>query len=406
MIVTNRLARLALFCAVAFLTFSGAAAWSQSAPATESRNWEIYFDLNKADLLPQSTARLDAVVEILKANPASTATVVGHTDNQASVGYNRALAQRRARAAQRYLTRHGIASSRVSSRAEGSSAPKYDNSTVEGKALNRRVEITVDGVASGSGRMDVLTSYVAVLDDSGRIIPNLPVSNFKIFHDGAEREIVQVVYEGDTAPLSIVLALDQSASMQAAMPALKDAAKLFIDNKKPGDLIQIVAFSSNVLIGSQFTTNADELKAAIDRLQAHGYTRLYDAIVHGSLALAALRPPRILIVLTDGKDEQGLGKPGSEARLEQALGVAQRSHVTVVSMGLGDGADHQVLSTIAMATGGANFRVEAPSHLAPLFKSISEGTLRGRYRIDFRTDVDSEGVVGIRSRVGRVIGYK
>jgi hypothetical protein len=208
MIATNRLTRFALLCAVALLTFSGAAAWSQGA---QSQSWEIYFDLNKAELLPQSNARLDVIVELLKANPAATATVVGHTDNRASAGYNRALALRRARAAKQYLTRQGIAASRIAARSEGLAAPKYDNSTVEGQAFNRRVEITVNNLSSAAGNMEILTSYVSVLDDSGRMIPNLPGSNFKVFHDGLEREVVQVVYEGDTAPLSIVLALSSSS---------------------------------------------------------------------------------------------------------------------------------------------------------------------------------------------------
>ncbi|RMH54762.1 MAG: VWA domain-containing protein [Candidatus Hydrogenedentota bacterium] len=383
-----------------------------SAPAKEKGNIlyrEIHFALNKADLSAEARTVLDEVAGILAKNPKADVNIIGATCDIGPAAYNKSLSLKRAEAAKQYLIRKGISADRIATAAVGEEKPRYDNSDPEKKKGNRRAEIFIRLPEKKENKEIILSSYVTVVNDDGEVIPNLPASNFSVVHGGKKREIVKVVFEGDNAPVSTVLALDKSTTMGPAMNELKKAAKLFIDNKKPNDEIQIVAFSSDILAGSGFTTDAEALKAAVDQLKPGGYTRLYDALKTGAALLAAKEPPRLLVLMTDGKDESGLDKPGSKATLDEALGLARKNHVTVITIGLGKDIDFEVLDTIAIATDGNFFYAPTPEKLSEIYGNISRGILHGRYRIDFKTDEESAkkgGIVAVKTAQGTIVGYK
>ncbi len=102
----------------------------------------IYFDTASATLLKQSDAALATVAKLLKANPAWTLTVEGHTDNVGGAAYNLDLSKRRAAAVQAALqASHGVAAKQLSASGFGLTRPVQDNATLEGRAANRRVEL-------------------------------------------------------------------------------------------------------------------------------------------------------------------------------------------------------------------------------------------------------------------------
>ncbi|MNJ02860.1 Outer membrane porin F precursor [compost metagenome] len=73
--------------------------------------------------------------------------VEGHTDSVGPDAYNQKLSQRRADAVKQVLVQDGVEASRVSSVGYGESRPVADNSTAEGRAVNRRVEAQVEAQA-------------------------------------------------------------------------------------------------------------------------------------------------------------------------------------------------------------------------------------------------------------------
>jgi outer membrane protein OmpA-like peptidoglycan-associated protein len=101
----------------------------------------IFFDFNKADLKPESKPALDELTKFLQANPALRVWVVGHTDNIGSVDFNMALSKSRAAAVITALTMAGIAPARLAPFGNGPYAPVATNTTDEGRAKNRRVEL-------------------------------------------------------------------------------------------------------------------------------------------------------------------------------------------------------------------------------------------------------------------------
>jgi len=104
----------------------------------------VLFASAKSDLLPAAQVKLNDVANALtKEDPVSKIVVEGHTDSQGQPAYNQELSQRRAQAVRDYLVTRGIASDRITAQGFGPTRTVADNTSAEGRANNRRVEIVV-----------------------------------------------------------------------------------------------------------------------------------------------------------------------------------------------------------------------------------------------------------------------
>jgi outer membrane protein OmpA-like peptidoglycan-associated protein len=101
----------------------------------------VLFDFNKSTLQPASDGVLQQVAALMAANPALKIEVQGHTDNVGGDAYNQSLSQARALSVMSWLSAHGVAGARMTAKGYGKTMPVADNSTDEGRAKNRRVEI-------------------------------------------------------------------------------------------------------------------------------------------------------------------------------------------------------------------------------------------------------------------------
>jgi outer membrane protein OmpA-like peptidoglycan-associated protein len=104
----------------------------------------VLFASAKADLLPAAQLKLnDVAAALTKEDPISKIVVEGHTDSQGSASSNQELSQRRAQVVRDYLVTRGIASDRITAQGFGPTRSVADNTSAEGRANNRRVEIVV-----------------------------------------------------------------------------------------------------------------------------------------------------------------------------------------------------------------------------------------------------------------------
>ena len=102
------------------------------------------FPVDKADLSPEATARLDAFIEKLKADNQNVyVEVQGHTDATGAKPFNYKLGEERAEAVRRYLNQHGVALNRIGTISYGPDAPVAPNTTRDGRKQNRRVVLIV-----------------------------------------------------------------------------------------------------------------------------------------------------------------------------------------------------------------------------------------------------------------------
>ncbi|WP_336974117.1 OmpA family protein [Sphingobium aromaticiconvertens] len=112
----------------------------------------ITFAYDRADVQPQFQPTLNEVASVLAQYPKTYIDVLGHTDSDGADAYNQGLSERRASAVASYLSSHGVQSARIATRGYGETQPIASNTTEEGKALNRRVEIKIAPVTEGDVR--------------------------------------------------------------------------------------------------------------------------------------------------------------------------------------------------------------------------------------------------------------
>lgn len=102
----------------------------------------IYFETDQATIKPDSRPALQEIAKLLKQEPNLALHVVGHTDNVGTFDHNRDLSQRRAAAVKAALSKeYGIAADRLTPNGVAYLAPVASNTTEEGRAKNRRVEL-------------------------------------------------------------------------------------------------------------------------------------------------------------------------------------------------------------------------------------------------------------------------
>jgi OOP family OmpA-OmpF porin len=100
----------------------------------------VQFAFDSAVINKESAAVLNELANILRGR-SSAITISGHTCSIGSAQYNQGLSERRAAAVKTYLAKQGIPADSISTRGYGLTQPKFDNSTEEGRRLNRRAEI-------------------------------------------------------------------------------------------------------------------------------------------------------------------------------------------------------------------------------------------------------------------------
>jgi outer membrane protein OmpA-like peptidoglycan-associated protein len=103
----------------------------------------ILFDIDKTALKPAAKSNIDQLSASLKNNPETNILIVGHTDNTGSAAHNMDLSVRRAEAVRAYALAAGVSSARLTTQGKGDTEPIADNTTVDGRTQNRRVEIVI-----------------------------------------------------------------------------------------------------------------------------------------------------------------------------------------------------------------------------------------------------------------------
>ena len=103
----------------------------------------LYFETDSFHLLEESFPELEKLYDLMVQNPTIEIEIGGHTDNIGSEKYNKLLSEKRALEVKTYLVAKGINAERIETKGYGITMPVDTNDTPEGRALNRRTEITV-----------------------------------------------------------------------------------------------------------------------------------------------------------------------------------------------------------------------------------------------------------------------
>jgi len=104
---------------------------------------DISFATNRADIQANFRPILDRFAQTLVAHPATTVTIIGHTDSTGTDAINNPLSVNRASSTRDYLAARGVHPQRIAIDGRGAREPVATNDTAAGRARNRRVEIFV-----------------------------------------------------------------------------------------------------------------------------------------------------------------------------------------------------------------------------------------------------------------------
>ena len=166
---------------------------------------------------------------------------------------------------------------------------------------------------SGTELVDL---FVTVTNDDGRLVPNLTREDFEVYDDDDLQELV--VFENSVRPITVVVMLDTSASMDLNRGRLMAGAEQFLIRMLPDDRGKVGSFNDKVEIEPvAFTGDRDELISWLPNLDFGNSTRVYDAAAASLNALSDIEGRRVVLLFTDGDDTDS--NAGSNDILNQAI---------------------------------------------------------------------------------------
>lgn len=233
--------------------------------------------------------------------------------------------------------------------------------------------------------------------------------DFKVYED--ETLITSFSIDLTRSHQYIALLLDRSSSMVPVIQQVKLSAINFVNtivksgNYKTG----LVTFASDIDFTQDFTSDINLLENAIKSFKAYGGTALYDAIYKTCEYLVSnskKEDHRILVVLTDGKDETPSGKPGfSIKKPKEVFEFINRSKVQVIAIGLGTNLDYDFLQSLARETNGVFLKCPTIDEVAKSFNKLSlKLSLQRKYFISYITPKSSRD--GTKRTVKVISNYK
>ncbi len=195
-----------------------------------------------------------------------------------------------------------------------------------------------------------------VRDPNG--LPSLQINfrGFEVSEDEAPQVISDVApavpsqYPGD--PISLAILVDSSGSMQRYMGNVIAAAVRFVGRLRDDDQAAVVGFNSQPIQLAPMTKSKKRMVKGINNLYPRGFTALYDSVYMGVENLRGCGGHKAIILLTDGKDDDGTGSQLSHASLQQAVSAAQKLRVPIYIIGIGAEIDRDGLERMANDTGG------------------------------------------------------
>jgi len=263
---------------------------------------------------------------------------------------------------------------------------------------------------NASLEVSLVSLYPLVLDRSGSYVAGLTREDFRVFENGEQQTIDRFTTE--QRPLRVAIVLDTSLSMAKGgrLDNAKNAALGFLEALLPQDDALVVTFADNVRVVQDVTQDRKLLAAAIEKSDAKGGTALYDAIWRTARRLEAFDGRRVMILLSDGRDEASNGfEPGSLHTLQEAELQTVRSEVMVFTIGLGRNLEHEfarewtrtagagsssggislkeILESLAVTSGGRLLLTPSAGKLRKAFTAVAKD-LRHQYSLAYEPTND------------------
>jgi Ca-activated chloride channel homolog len=232
--------------------------------------------------------------------------------------------------------------------------------------------------------VNLVQLHATVTDAKGRAVLGLGKDAFQLFVDDVPQPVT--IFQGEDAPVSAGIVIDNSASMAPKRAEVIAAALAFARASNPKDEMFVLHFNDHARLGLPpgvpFTGNVADLETAISAFQLGGTTAFYDALLTAESQLRqAAYSRRVVLTITDGGDNS------SQTTLRTALDGALQAGDAVYSIGIFDPKDDdrnpEALSKLGQETGGEAFFPDQLSDVTKICVRIAE-EIRKQYALGFR----------------------
>jgi len=270
----------------------------------------------------------------------------------------------------------------------------------------------------GTG-IEVINLSLSVTDAQNNFVTNLGQSDFAVYEDGIRQELS--LYTHENLPISMVLMIDTSASMEEKLGQAQEAAVRFTKTLRPEDVAQVVQFNDRATTLQPFTNDLASLEAAIRKTEASSSTSLHNALYIALKDLmrdkkAAELRRRAVVLLSDGEDTTSLVSD------DQVLELAKKSEINIYAIRLRESraSDRQrqafsqaeyLVNALARETGGRAFFPSSIGELDSVYDRIAE-ELRTLYSVGYvSSNMRRDGkwrriVVRVPEREGLTVRHK
>lgn len=270
----------------------------------------------------------------------------------------------------------------------------------------------------GAG-IEIINLSLSVTDARNNFVTDLEQKDFAVFEDGIRQELSLFTHEN--LPISMVLMIDTSASMEEKLATAQAAAIRFTKTLRPQDLAQVVQFNDRSTTLQPFTNDLAALEAAIRRTEASGPTALHNSLYVALKDLmkdkkAAELRRRAIVLLSDGEDTASLVTD------DQVLELARKSEINIYAISLRQNRPQDrtrqafsqaeyLVNALTRDTGGRAYFPTSIGELDSVYDRIAE-ELRTLYSVGY---VSSNGrrdgkwrriVVRVPDREGLTIRHK
>lgn len=241
---------------------------------------------------------------------------------------------------------------------------------------------------------------VAVVDDKGHFIPNIPRGNFRILEDNVPQQLTN--FAVSEAPETVCMVIEFSNKFQSyygpAWFQTLNAAYGFVETLKKDDYVAVVAYDMRSEILSDFSNDRRKTYEALQRLRIAGFSEanMFDALADAEERMASIEGRKAILLISSGIDTF------SKLTFDKARKVMQTNAVPIYAIGLlqtaremadargGMGAiarldflqaDNQ-MKTFAKETGGMAFFPRFYGEFPSIFQQISD-SLRNQYSLAY-----------------------
>jgi Ca-activated chloride channel family protein len=217
---------------------------------------------------------------------------------------------------------------------------------------------------------DEVGQYLDLTAGDIEILENGDVQKLELFQEAVE-------------PVSVVLALDASGSMKKKEADVVASAREFVGALRPQDRLAVVLFADHPVFMHDLTDKREAALSALDLYRANGGTALYDTLAEALLHLKRTPGRRVVVVMTDGRDENNPGTgPGSVRRFPDVTDLIKETGALMFGIGLGVKVDQAPLQEIARLSGGRALFPSDVTELAAQYRRVVDD-LRRRYVVGF-----------------------